>query len=171
MTRGQWEGHSTAQPGPQGSVGACAFSCCGRVLALCIPQEFQGTAPQSNWCWTRSSDRTLVSLELLNSGQKQKEGSARRKLLEDEAHKPWEGAPGAGDTRGRVFIKAGIKLKPQISFWGWTGMAPSVATLLRGPTAAQPYRKPHRENPPVPEPKGSCLAPFQPGKPRRRRKL
>lgn len=50
----------------------CAFRCCGQVLALCIPQEPQGTAPQSSQCWTRSSDRTFVSLELLDSGQKQR---------------------------------------------------------------------------------------------------
>lgn len=136
----------------------CAFRCCGQVLALCIPQEPQGTAPQSSQCWTRSSDRTFVSLELLDSGQKQREGSARRKLLENEAYKPWEGAPGEGDTPGRVFIKALIKTTIQISLWGWTGMAPGVATLPRGPFApralpqqhSHPQKPPHTETPQCP---------------------
>lgn len=50
----------------------CAFRCCGQVLALCISQEFQGTALQSSRCSTRSSDRTFLPLELLNSEQKQR---------------------------------------------------------------------------------------------------
>lgn len=62
------------------------------------PQVCQGTAHQSSKSWTRSSERVVMCLELLNSGQKQREGSPRRMLLQKEFHEPWEEAPGQGDT-------------------------------------------------------------------------
>lgn len=158
---GQWEGHSTAQAGLHGSAGGCqpsncAFRCCGQVLAPCISQEFWGTALQSSRCSTRSSDRTLLFLELLNSEQKQRGGSARRKLLENEAHELWERAPGEGDTQGRVLIKAGIKATIQISLWGQTGMAPCVATLPRGPSA--PTALPQQPSTAPPQKTPRCLS-------------
>jgi len=52
------------------------------------PQACQGSAHQSSKSWTRSSKRTVVCLELLNSGQKQRKGSPRRALLQNEAHEP-----------------------------------------------------------------------------------
>lgn len=39
-----------------------------------------------------------MCLELLDSGQKQRESSPSSLLLQNEAHEPWEGAPGQGDT-------------------------------------------------------------------------
>lgn len=42
--------------------------------------------------------RGQLSLELLDSGQKQREGRPRLVLLQSEAQDPWEGAAGQGDT-------------------------------------------------------------------------
>jgi len=73
-----------------------------------------------------------------------------------------------------MFIKAVTKLAV-LRLQGWRGLTPVAATLLGGPfapTAAPTTAEPDREvNPVLPGQNDPGPAPFQPGKPRKGRKL
>lgn len=151
---GQWEGHSTARPGLQGSAGGCqplavpsgAVARSWHSASLRNPRELLPraasagqealTGPLCPWsCWIqgRSRGRAVPG----ENSWKMKPTNPGREHLEKE-------------TPQAVFINALIKPTIQISLWGWTGMAPGVATLPRGPFAprALPQQHSHPQKPP-----------------------
>lgn len=180
---GQWEGHSTARPGPQGSAGGCqplavpsgAVARSWHSASLRNPRELLPraasagqealTGPLCPWsCWIqgRSRGRAVPG----ENSWKMKPTNPGREHLEKET------------PQAECSLKLYQDHNPNLPL-GMDRDGPRCGHTAQGslcsqssPTAAQPPTETstHR-NPPVPEPEGSHLAPFQRGRPRRGRKL